>query len=132
MKQEFEMSEEQLEAIYDISRNKSPIIHVGVWIGLNSQEKANKLWQIMGDEMGFIWDSVEPSSKGKRFFIATSKQKVIPLTAKEVSIKKYVDGGLLKIVEQLEFCNYESSEGGRLEMNIAFIALKRLAEGKTK
>ncbi len=71
MKQEFEMSEEQLQAIYDISRNQEPVIYVGVWLGLESkQEKANKLWQTMADEMGFVWDSVEPSVKGKRFFLA--------------------------------------------------------------
>jgi hypothetical protein len=34
---------------------------------------------------------------------------------------------LAKIVEQLEWCRYEC-EAGKLENNIAFIALKRMAE----
>ncbi len=126
MKQEFEMSEEQLQAIYDISRNQMPFIYVGIWTGLdNKQEKANKLWQTMADEMGFVWDSVESSSKGKRFFLAESKAKVIPKTSEEIEMDKY--DTLQKIVEQLEGCKYEC-EGGYLKKNIAFLVLKRMAK----
>jgi len=69
MKQEFEMSEEELQAIYDISRNQMPVMFIGVWTGLDSkQEKANKLWQTMADKYGFVWDSVEGSARGPNFF----------------------------------------------------------------
>ena len=125
MKQEFEMTEEQLQAIYDISRNQIPVIFVGVWMGLDSkQEKANKLWQMMADEMGFVWDSVEGSSKGEKFFLAIPKAKVIPKTRGEIEMDKY--DTLSKIVEQLEGCDYEC-EGGYLNKNIAFLSLKRMA-----
>lgn len=127
MKQEFEMSEEQLQAIYDISRNQMPVIYVGVWTGLDKQEKANKLWQTMADEMGFVWDSVEPSAKGKRFFIAEQKPKVIPKTKSEIEMDKY--DTLQKIVEQLEMSEYEC-EGGYLKNNVAFLSLKRMANLK--
>lgn len=51
MKQEFEMSEEQLQAIYDISRNQMPIMFIGVWTGMESkQEKANLLLDKMAEE----------------------------------------------------------------------------------
>jgi hypothetical protein len=125
MKQEFEMTESELQAFYDISRNQEPVIFAGAWLGLDTQEKANKLWQIMADNYGFVWDSVEPSAKGYRFFLATPKSKVIPKTQSEIEIDKY--DTLQKIVTQLEFCNYKS-ESGFLKMNVAFLSLKRMAE----
>jgi len=126
MKQEFEMTEEQLQAIYDISRNQMPVIYVGVWLGTESkQEKANKLWQTMADEMGFVWDSVEASAKGKRFFLATPKPKVIPKTSIEIEMDKY--DTLQKIVEQIEMSDYEC-EGGFLKNNVAFMKLKLMAK----
>lgn len=42
----------------------------------------------------------------------------------EIAIEKY--DSLEKIVEQLEWCNYESV-GGPLKNNVAFIALKRMS-----
>jgi len=124
MKQEFEMTEAELQAIYDISRNQEPVIFVGVWLGMDKQEKANKLWQIMSDNYGFVWDSVEPSAKGKRFFLATPKPKVIPKTQLEIDMDKY--DTLQKIVDQLESCKYECN-GGELVNNIAFLKLKQMA-----
>jgi alcohol dehydrogenase YqhD (iron-dependent ADH family) len=125
MKQEFEMTEDELQAIYDISRDNTPVIFVGTWLGLDKQERANKLWQIMADNYGFVWDSVEPSSRGKKFFLATPKEKVIPKTQAEIEMDKY--DTLQKIVDQLESCNYEC-EASMLKMNIAFLALKRMAK----
>jgi hypothetical protein len=126
MKQEFEMTEDELQAIYDISRNQMPVMFIGVWTGGESkQEQANKLWQSMADKYGFEWDSVEPSAKGKRFFLATPKPKIIPKTQAEIEMDKY--DTLQKIVDQLEFCNYDSV-GGPLTMNIAFLKLKEMAK----
>lgn len=124
MKQEFEMTEKELQAIYDISKNQMPVIFVGVWTGLDSkQEKANKLWQIMGDNYGFVWDSVEASARGEKFFLATPKVNVIPKTQAEIEMDKY--DTIQKIVDQLESCNYEC-EGGYLKNNVAFLSLKRM------
>lgn len=126
MKQEFEMSEQEIQAIYDISKNQMPVMFIGVWTGMESkQEKANKLWQSMADNYGFVWDSVEPSARGDRFFLATPKPKVIPKTQTEIEMDKY--DTLSKIVEQLESCNYET-EAGCLNNNVAFLALKRMAD----
>jgi len=125
MKQEFEMTKEQLQAIYDISRNQMPVMFVGVWTGMESkQEQANLLWKKMGDDMGFVWDSVEGSSKGNRFFLATPKPKVIPKTRIEIEMDKY--DTLEKIIAQLEKCDYEA-EGGILKNNVAFLSLRRMA-----
>lgn len=71
-KQEFKMTKEELQAIYDISRNQMPVMFIGVWTGLESkQEQANLLWKRMSDKYGFVWDSAEASSKGSIFFLAT-------------------------------------------------------------
>jgi len=124
MKQEFEMSGEELQAIYDISRNQMPVMQIGgVSCGQDKQEMANKLWRQMADNYGFVWDSVEGSARGQRFFLATPKAKVIPKTSEEIAMDKY--DSIKKIVTQLESCNYES-EGGYLVNNIAFLALKRM------
>ena len=121
MKQEFEMSEEQLQATYDLSRNQMPVIYVGTWLGTESkQEQANMLWQKMADEMGFVWDSVEASASGKKFFYATPKEKVKPKTAIELEMDKY--DSLQKIVDHIEITN-----GGHLRTNPAFLKLKLLA-----
>lgn len=138
MKQEFEMTEEEVQAIYDISKNKMPVIYVGVWLGLDSQEQANKLWQIMADKYGFIWDSAEGSAKGDRYFLATPKPIVVPKTQTEIEIDKYLEGtdgyvsgavrdSLKKIIEQLESCFYET-EAGCLVNNVAFLALRKLSK----
>ena len=47
------------------------------------------------------------------------------MKASEIKIKEYY-GNLKAIVEQLEFCEYEN-QAGFLKMNIAFIALKKMA-----
>jgi hypothetical protein len=73
MKQEFVMTEAELQAIYDISRNQTPVIFVGVWTGLDNQERANKIWQVLGEKYGFEWDTAEPSGKGDRYFLAIPK-----------------------------------------------------------
>ena len=125
MKQEFEMTEEELQAIYDISRNQMPVMLIGnTSCGQDSQERANYLWKKMADDYGFVWDSVEGSARGKRFFLATPKPKVIPKTQSEIEMDKY--DTLQKIVDQLEMSDYEC-EGGYLKNNIAFLSLKKMA-----
>lgn len=72
MEHEFEMTDEELKAIHDISNDQTPVIFVGVWLGLDKQERANKFWEEMGKKYGFVWDSVVPiSGKGHKFFKAT-------------------------------------------------------------
>ena len=95
---EFTMSEEELQAIYDISRNQTPVIYVGVWLGMDSQEKANKLWKLMADRHGFVWDSVKPSGKGDRIFLAEPREvesidttKVSNVVVEDVDHKDYPD-----------------------------------------
>lgn len=138
MKQEFEMTQQQMDDIVAINKNQPPVMKFGnYWSGMDLAEKINHYWQTMGDSMGFVWDTVEPSAKGKLFFLATPKAIVAPKTQTEIEIDKYlgdamgylnynVTTSLKKIVSQLEGCNYET-EAGYLVNNIAFLALKKLA-----
>lgn len=76
MKKEFKMNDAEFQAICDISRDQTPVMFIGVWTGIESkQEKANRFWKDMAKKYGFVWDSVEPSAKGDRFFLATPEHE---------------------------------------------------------
>ncbi len=115
MKQEFEMTQQNMDDIIAINRNYTS--------GMDLAEQVNSYWEGLGNEMGFKHMTVEGSSRGKLFFLAEPKPIVIPKTALELEMDKY--DTIEKIVEQLEKCNYET-EGGFLNNNIAFLALKKM------
>lgn len=138
MKQEFEMTQQEMEDIIAINKSQMPVIKIGnVTTGMDLQERINAYWAGLGDKYGFKHMTVEPSSKGKLFFLAEPKPVVVPKTQTEIEIDKYIGNAkgylnynvadaLKKITEQLEKCNYET-EGGHLCNNFAFLALKQLA-----
>lgn len=140
MKQEFEMTQEEMDNIIAINKGGGdPVMFLscGAPMGKSLQEKINQYWDILGNKYGFKPMTVEGSAKGKLFFLAEPKPVIIPKTQSEIEIDKYlgdamdylnynVINSLKKIVAQLESCNYET-EAGSLKMNIAFSALKKLA-----
>jgi len=138
MKQEFEMTQQEMDDIIAINKSRMPVMKIGnVTTGMDLQEKINAYWGGLADKYGFKQMTVEPSSKGKLFFLAEPKPIVKPKTQTEIEIDKYVGNAmgylnynvtdaLKKIVTQLEKCDYES-EGGFLKMNVAFLALKQIA-----
>lgn len=139
MKQEFEMTQQNMDDIIAINKNNSNVVmKIGSYTTSNSlAESINRYWEKLGDEMGFKHMTVEGSSKGKLFFLAEPKPIEIPKTQTELEIDKYisesegylnhhVSSSLRKIVAQLEMCNYEC-EAGILGNNLAFLALKKLS-----
>jgi len=126
MKQEFMMTEENYEEILQINKEgASPVMLIGgVDTGRSLQSFINAFWDKLGKEMRFDTETVEGSSKGKLYFLAT------PLPPEKSSSEKSIDSydTLKKIVKQLEFCEYTSPVGAGIEMNAAFIALKRMAK----
>ncbi len=138
MKQEFEMTQAEMDSIIAINKNTEPIMMIGSYVsGMNLQEKINNYWVELGNKYGFKHLTVEGSSKGKLFFLAEPKPIEIPKTQTEKEVEKYlgnslsylsrdVRGACIKIVTQLEGCGYEN-EAGILINNIAFLALKKLA-----
>jgi len=130
MKQEFEMTQEEMDHIIAINRvGGDPVLTLGngLIMGSSLQEKVNQYWKILGNKYGFKPMTVERSSKGKLFFIAEATS---PKIQTEIEIDKY--DTLQKIVEQLELCNYENNLGGFLKNNTAFLALKKMANNNNK
>lgn len=72
MRQEYEMSEDDLNAILE-SCKPVPLIMLQCGNPPSQQENANRAWKILGDKMGFDHMTVEPSGKGQRFFTAIQK-----------------------------------------------------------
>lgn len=138
MKQEFEMTQQNMDDIIAINKNMPPVMKMGdKWSGLDLEERVNAYWEKMGNDMGFKHMTVEPSSKGSLFFIAEVKPIVVPKTRSEIEIDRYIGDStgymnhnvvqsLKKIVAQLESCNYEC-EAGTLNTNVAFLALKQMS-----
>lgn len=138
MKQEFEMTQAEMDGIIAINKNQMPLMKIGsVTTGMDLPEKINAYWEGLGNKYGFKHMTVEPSAKGSLFFLAEPKPKIVPKTQTENEIDKiigeslgylnhHLSESLSKIVEQLEKCNYQAPEG-LLINNIAFMALKKLA-----
>jgi hypothetical protein len=130
MKQEFEMTQEEMDNIIAINKGGGdPVMFLsgGTPMGSSLQEKINQYWEILGNKYGFKQMTVEGSSKGKLFFIAEMKPIVIPKTQIEIEMDKY--DSLQKIVEQLEsaFSGESKNISGDIGMNVAFMSLKRMA-----
>lgn len=69
----YEMTGEQLAALMDASK-PTPAMYLsgGESMMGTPQENANRAWQRLGDEMGFVWDSVRPNGSNVRRFTAVS------------------------------------------------------------
>lgn len=129
MRQEFEMTQEEMDNIIAINKNGGdPVMFLsgGTPIGNSLQEKINRYWAELGNKYHFNPDTVEGSSKGNLFFLAEpTPPPPPPKTQTEIEMDKF--DTLTKIVQQLESCNYET-EAGCLNNNVAFLSLKRMAE----
>lgn len=68
---DFEMSQEQLEEIYNACK-PTPVMFLsgGKPMFKTPQENANYAWEKLGKELGFEYMTVKPNGKGDRFFSA--------------------------------------------------------------
>jgi hypothetical protein len=74
-RREFEMTEAQLETLL-AAMKPQPYILTGGLGPRSVQENANDAWRALGDELGFVWDSVLPfEGKSQRVFSAITKAK---------------------------------------------------------
>lgn len=74
MMQEYEMTEEDLQAILDACK-PTPCIMLQCGMPRSPQENANDAWEKLGRKMGFDYMTVRPiPSKGNRFFTAETTQ----------------------------------------------------------
>jgi hypothetical protein len=127
MKQEFEMTQEEMDKIISINKETSNTVMMigGVDMSSDLTEAINSYWAILGDKYGFKPMTAEGSSKGTLFFLAEPKPTVVPKADLEIAIDKY--DSLQKIVDQLESCEYKN-EAGILSENVDFLKLKELAK----
>jgi hypothetical protein len=69
MRTEYQMTEQQFARLMDACK---PV--PAMWIGgppSSVQENANRAWQALADELGFVWDTVSPiPGKGQLWFSA--------------------------------------------------------------
>ena len=73
MIKEYEMTEEQLEAILEACK-PVPYMVVGGMEPSSPQERANEAWKVLGEALGFQYMTVQPSDKGQRFSTARVKE----------------------------------------------------------
>lgn len=67
---EFEMTDAQFEEILQACQ-PVPLIALQCGPAPTQQDYANRAWQKLGAEMGFVWDTVRPiTGKGQKFFLA--------------------------------------------------------------
>jgi hypothetical protein len=69
MRKEYEMTAEQEAKLLEACK-PVPYMVIGGMEPRSPQENANDAWCALGRELGFDGMSVEPSSKGQRFFTA--------------------------------------------------------------
>ena len=72
-RQEYEMSEEDYQKLLEASK-PTPCMMIGTYTPPTPQENANRAWRALGERMGFVFQSVKPSSKGHRFFTAIPQE----------------------------------------------------------
>ena len=72
MLQEFEMTADEMESIKNINKTMPPVMKIGDhWSGMDLRDKINAYWRdVLGEKYGFIWSTVQPSSKGGLYFLA--------------------------------------------------------------
>jgi len=126
MKQEFQMTSEEMQDIIAINKNRMPVMKIGnVTTGMDLQKRINEYWKGLSDKYGFEQMTVEGSSRGKLFFLAEAKPIVKPKSQTEIAMDKY--DTLQKIINQLEFVDYTNEHGESIKMNVAFMKLKQMA-----
>ena len=71
MKQEFKMTQDEMDNILQINKDTGPVMLIGgVRTGMDKQKNINKYWDGLADKYGFNTETVEPSSRGDLFFLA--------------------------------------------------------------
>lgn len=81
MKTKYRMPDESFGAIMEIGRTPSPVMFLsgGTPMGPSTQERANAVWQKMGDDLGFLWGTAEDAGTGDpQDFLATPKAPSAP------------------------------------------------------
>ncbi len=71
VRKEYELTQAQFDAILAASQ-PVPYMVVGGREPSSPRENAHRAWQSLGKELGFDWETVQPSQRGKMFFTAVA------------------------------------------------------------
>jgi len=76
MRREYRMSDDTLEELKKIARQRNPVMFLsgGQPLFDDPQELANLVWQKLGDSLHFDWESVRPLDRGLAWFTAESTE----------------------------------------------------------
>jgi hypothetical protein len=92
MRAEFKMTEQQFADLMDACK-PTPAIwgSGGAQLVSTPQENANRAWQKLADELGFVWDTVSPvPGKGQLWFSAEEREVSVPqLAGDAVDARRY-------------------------------------------
>lgn len=69
MTREYALTDEEYAALEDASRSVRYLVAGGRG-PMDPQESANRVWQRVAADRQVIWDTIEPSPKGARWFRA--------------------------------------------------------------
>jgi len=75
MRKEYELTEDELNELLNASK-PTPVMYLsgGQSMCGSPQENANRAWEKLGNARGFDYMTVQPSSRGKRFFTAEERK----------------------------------------------------------
>lgn len=101
MKQEYEMTQQEMDDIIAINKNMPPVMKFGdYWSGMDLTERINEYWKVLGEKYNFLPLTAEGSAKGNLFFLAEPK----PIIKKaEDKYSKWPDEVRLKMIEKSNF-----------------------------
>ena len=94
-RREYEMTEDDLSQIIKACKSV-PLIALQCGTPKSPQANANDAWNGLGKRMGFDGATVEPTSKGNRFFTA------VPIEAEKCGIKEEIQKVELTGMEKIE------------------------------
>lgn len=68
MKKQFEMNDEEFNELMEIAKNPSPYMlgSGGVELFESTQDRANRVWEKLGEKYGFKWDTGESARTGNQ------------------------------------------------------------------
>jgi len=73
MMKEFKMTEADLKKLLNASKPVPYMVFGGIEPS-SPRENAERQWRVLGEKMGFDWNTVEPSDKGNQYFTAQATQ----------------------------------------------------------
>jgi hypothetical protein len=68
------MTDAQLQALLDAGKPVPYMLGAGGVPPTSPQESANRAWQALADELGFVWDTVQPIANKDRHWFTAEKR----------------------------------------------------------